>query len=96
MRAGGMKTDYIMLRADYRAEPAFRLDADDDRFQHVAPARARGFRECENRGNNRRRGMPAHRHVRIVEIERVAGRAVDQRCGQPRRAFRPPDETRFR
>ena len=38
------------------------------------------------------RRMPAHRHVRVVEIERVARRAVDQRCGQPRRALAAPDE----
>jgi len=42
-----MKSDYIMLRADQRAEPAFGLDADDDRFKHIASTRAGSFGERE-------------------------------------------------
>src|SRR5581483_2684094 len=36
--------------------------------------------------------MPSHRHVRIVEIERVAGSAVDERRAQPRASLPVADK----
>src|SRR5579872_2789853 len=39
--------------------------------------------------------MPTHRHVCVVEVERVACCAIDERRGHPRRALGASDEACF-
>ena len=71
-------------RVERVAEPAADLIARDDRGQHVAARRADHLADGEGGRNHRRARMQRGIRVRIVEIEGMAERAVEQ-CRDRRR-----------
>ena len=66
-------------RIERIAEPAAHFIARDDRGQHVAAGRADHFADRERRRHHRRARMQRGIGVGVVEIERVAERAIEQR-----------------
>ena len=85
-----------MLPAEHRAEPAFQFDSRDDRLEHRAPADLPAFGERQHRGYHWHRRVTVHRHMRVVEIERVRCGAVHERGCQTRGALATPDQSGLR
>ena len=77
---GRMEAARIMRGGIERiAEPAADFIARDDRGQHVAPGAAGHFADRERRRHHRRARMQRGIGMGIVEIKRMAERAVEQR-----------------
>ena len=64
---------------DQRAHARLDLHTDDERDEQPLTARAHLLRLRQRGREDRHRWMPAHHVVRVVEVQRVAGRAVDER-----------------
>jgi hypothetical protein len=59
---------------------AFRLETGDVGGDELAPRRADFVGKCEQRRQDGRRRVTAHRVVAVVEIQCMRGGTVDQRC----------------
>jgi len=94
-RAGRMKTEIVMSWLQCRADPARGLVASDKGDDHLAPRAAPQFGQGEQAGQDRHRGMPRHRHIDVVIIERVARCAVDERRRQRRQSGLTADDARL-
>ena len=84
-RRGRVKAPGIMRgRVERIAEPAADFIAGDDRGQHIAAGGAGHLADRERGRHDRGAGMQRGIRMGIVEIERVAERAVEQRCDRRR------------
>ena len=80
-RRGRMKAARVMRgRIERVAEPAAHFIAGHDRGQHVAAGGADHFADRERGRHHRRARMQRGVRMGVVEIERMAERAVEQRC----------------
>ena len=77
-RAGRVKAAAVMPGPDRHADPATGLVAGDKGGDDIAAGAAALFGERQEAGQDRHRGVPRHRQVDVVVIERVADRAVDE------------------
>ena len=75
---------FVMVKIHRAAEAGFHLETRDIGIEEIPSAHRHAVGpqlvgEREQGGQDRRGGMAAHRVGAVVEIERVGGRAVDQR-----------------
>ena len=73
-----------MAGHDVGADAALHFDTGDEGGDDISPAATLPLGEGEERGHDGHGGVAAHADVDVIEIERVRGRAVDQRgerCG---------------
>jgi len=70
---------FVMVKIDAAGDPRLGLEAGDVGADEILSAAVEHLTEREQRRDQRRRGVPAHRVADIVEIERVRRGAVDQR-----------------
>ena len=77
--AGDVPTDVVVARINGVADAALHLDAERERMNERAAMHRTVFREREERSGHGPRGMNHRAQVRIVEVERVRGHAVEQR-----------------
>ena len=85
-RAGRVKTKIVMPGLQRRADPAGGLISRDEGGDHLAPRAAPQFGQGEQAGEDRHRGMPRHRHIDVVVIERMPRGAIDERRRQRRQS----------
>ena len=78
-RAGDVPADVVVAGINGVADAALHLDAERERMNERAAMHRTVFREREERGGHGPRGMNHRAQVRIVEVERVRGHAVEQR-----------------
>jgi len=67
-----------MAGRDRAADAALQLVTGDEGGQHVRAARPANLGESQQRRQDRDRRVARHRHVHVVEVERVRRAAVDQ------------------
>ena len=65
------------IAANQRAQPTFKLDASDDRFQQGLAIGRDRLRQGERGRNNWNGRMTTHCHVGVIEVERMTGRAIE-------------------
>ncbi len=91
---GGMEAAVVVLAGGQsQGDAAGDFVAGDDPGQHVGAGRADHLACGERRGDHRRAGMQRAGGVRVVEVERMRQRAVQERgagraCSAPRRRTR--------
>ena len=78
--AGGVKAQTVVM-AGFQgdAEAAFQLVAGHEGGDHRRPRGSPLLRQRQQRGQDGDARVAGHRQVHVVEIERVRGRAIDQR-----------------
>ena len=84
-RRGRVPALDVGRRPDQCADPRLHLDADDEGDEQPLTGGPHLLRLRQGRREHRHGGMAAHHAVGVVEVERMAGRAVEQR-GDSRRA----------
>ncbi len=73
-----MPADIVMVRIDGVADPAFRLDAENQRIEKVLAGNRLYLRQRKNRGRHRTGRMNDRLQVGVVEIENMARHAIDE------------------
>ncbi len=74
----------VMFGTDRGAQQGFDFDTHHQRGDQLRAAGAAFLGECQRGWKDRGGRVAAHRHVGVIEVERVTGGAVDQRgnrCG---------------
>ncbi len=78
-RTGDVPAAVVVVRVDSVADAAGHVDAEHQRVDDIAAARAAVLGQRKHRRGHRSGGMDDGLEVRVVEIERVRGDAVDER-----------------
>ena len=81
-----------MAGGDRPSDPAFELDAKNERQQQLGAGQRPQLGEREQRRGDRRGGMNDGRNVGVAEIERIGARGVQECRAQGIHAFAPADD----
>ena len=81
-RAGGVEAQVVMPGPQRRTDAAGGLVTGDKGGDDLMAGALPRLGERQQAGQDRHGGMPRHRQIDVVVIERVADRAIDQRGGK--------------
>ncbi|MCY1299588.1 hypothetical protein D9M70_491210 [compost metagenome] len=90
--AGDVESLLVVAGAKHFADPAFNLMADDQRAQQRPSAGVLHLGLGQRSRRHRHRRVPVHGRGNIIEIQRMARRAVDQRGLERIRMGRPAQQ----